>query len=57
VPLRVIVWGLLGIADALFDDGFHFVHVFQHVLGQGDLAPGPNQVVIRPADVEIQVAV
>ena len=57
VPLKVIVWGLLGIADALLYNGFHFVHMLQHILGQGNLAPGTNQVVIRPTDIEIQVAV
>ena len=53
VPLKE----LLGIADALLNDGFHFVHMLQHILGQGDLAPGTNQVVIRPTDIKIQVAV
>ena len=49
--------GLLGIADALLYDGFHFVHMLQHILSKGNLAPGTNQVMIRAADVEIQVAV
>ena len=39
------------------DDFLHLGHLFEHILGQGDLAAGTFQIVLGRTDLEIQVAV
>ena len=37
-------------------DGLHLGQLPVHILGHGQLAPGPHQVVVRVVDIEVQVS-
>ena len=43
--------------DTVPDDLLHLGHLFQHILCQGNLAAGTDQIVAGILGVEIQVAV
>ena len=54
--LKSPIQRLSGFLQAFPDDGFHLLPFVQHILAQGNLAAGADEVVLGIADVEIGVS-